>query len=194
MSDAPDPFSGSSVPGLSFKDAPVGTSFTGVITKVEPELVQTRDFESGDLAFWPGKDGQQGNPKVAAVIHIEVDGEERSVWATKPSALFAAFGEARTRNGGPLEVGGTVRITYTGDKPNATNPRLNPAKQYTVDYKAPVAGPVDPWAPAATEPSTSAGQPWADAGPATGAGTAAPSGPSPEALAAARALLAEANA
>lgn len=126
-----DPFGGTSVPSLSFKDKPVGTEYTGTVTEA-PTLVQSRDYETGDLASWP-----DGNPKMSAVLKLDIDGEERSVWAQKPSALFAAFAAAQKAAGAQIAVGGKLTIKYIGDKPNAKNPRLNPAKQYSVTYTAP---------------------------------------------------------
>ena len=137
--DYADPFEGgTSVPSLSFKDAPVGTTYTGTIT--EPaSLVQSRDYETGEPAFW---DVEQKQPKMSAVLRLavkELDGEERSVWAQKPSALFAALADAQRAAGARFEAGGTLAIKYTGDKPNAKNPRLNPAKQYAARYTPPAA-------------------------------------------------------
>jgi hypothetical protein len=136
-----DPFEGgTSVPSLSFKDAPVGTTYTGTITEAA-SLVQRRDYESGDPEFW-----DDGKPKMSAVLRLavnELDGEERSLWAKKPSALFAALAEAQKAAGARFEVGGTLAVKYTGDKPNAKNPRLNPAKQYAARYTPPK--PADPF-------------------------------------------------
>lgn len=131
MTDNIDPFDQIKAPSLSFKDAAIGTSYTGVVDD-SPNLVQSRDFDTGDLATWP-----DGNPKMSAVINLIVGGELRSLWAQKPSALFAAITEARQSAGVPIAKGGTLTVTYIGDKPNATNPRLNPAKQYRVTYTAP---------------------------------------------------------
>ena len=135
-----DPFEGgTSVPSLSFKDAPVGTTYTGTITEAA-SLVQSRDYETGEPAFW---DDARTQPKMSAVLRLEVDGEERSLWAQKPSAMFAALAEAQKAAGSRFEVGGTLAVKYTGDKPNAKNPRLNPAKQYAARYTPPK--PADPF-------------------------------------------------
>jgi hypothetical protein len=151
-----DPFAGgTSAKALSFKDAPIGTSYTGTVLEL-PELVQSRDFETDEPAFWPAKPGQAPNPKMAAVVKLEVDGETRSLWAIKPSALFAAVQAAQDASG-RIQVGTRLTVTYVADKPNE-NPRLNPAKQYTVTlvhpdaFSAPApaaAAPVEPAAPAA---------------------------------------------
>jgi hypothetical protein len=129
-----DPFASSeSRPSVSFKDAPIGTAYNLKVTGAA-SLTQSRDYETGEPAEWP-----DGNPKMSAVVDV-VDletGEEKSLWAAKPSALFAAIGEAQRKAGSSIAVGGTLRVEYTGDKPNAKNPRLNPAKQYAVTYTPP---------------------------------------------------------
>lgn len=133
MSNGPiDPFAGGEkAPALSFKDAPHGTTYTGRVTSA-PTLVQSIDFETGERATWP-----DGNPKMSVVIGLEVNGEARSLWAAKPSAMFAACAEAQRVAGGPICPGGTLEVVYTHDIPNAKNPRLNPAKQYAVRYTPP---------------------------------------------------------
>lgn len=126
-----DPFAGgTSTPALSFKDAPVGTSYTCTVVEA-PTLLQSRDFETGNPASWP-----DGNPKMSAVVKVTVNGEERSIWAAKPSALFAAIASAQQASGQQIAPGGTLVITYTHDKPN-DNPRLNAAKQYSAVYTPP---------------------------------------------------------
>ena len=129
-----DPFAGGSTPSLSWKDKPIGTTVTGTVLEA-PKLVQSRDFETGEPAFWPaGRDGQI-NPKMAVVVPLTINGEDLAVWAVKPSAMFAAIAGAQKNAGGHrIDVGDELTITYSGDKPNE-NPRLNPAKQYTATVK-----------------------------------------------------------
>lgn len=122
---------GEKAPALSFKNAPVGTSYTGTVT-VAPTTVQSIDFESGDKATWP-----DGNPKMAVVLGLEVNGEARSLWAAKPSAMLKACSDAQVAAGERIKVGGTVTVTFIGEKPNEKNPRLNPQKLYSVTYLAP---------------------------------------------------------
>lgn len=143
-----DPFAGSdSVPSVSFKDTPVGTSYTGRVTEA-PKLVQARDYESGQPAFW-----NDGNPKMTVVTRLDINGEERSLWAAKPSALFRAIADAQKAAGAQITVGGTLTVTFSGEKPNEKNPRLNPQKLYTVTYQPPnaFADPA-PQTPAQTAP------------------------------------------
>jgi len=123
---------GDTVPSISFKDAPVGASVTGKVTEA-PILVQSRDFDSGNPAFWP-----DGNAKMSVVTKLVLaSGEERGLWAAKPSAMFAAIAEAQKTAGALIAVGGTLTITLVGEKPNATNPRLNAQKLYAVTYVPP---------------------------------------------------------
>lgn len=128
MADANDPFSGGdSYPSVKFTT--VGDTVTGTIAEA-PSKVQGRDFESGDLATWP-----DGNPKMVVVVPLLVNGERMNLWAPDPSAIFKAIQEAKNAAGGsPLAVGGKLTVTFTGEKPNEKNPRLNPAKQFTASY------------------------------------------------------------
>ena len=132
MTQAPyDPFATNSTPAVSFKDKPIGTSYTGKVLEL-PALVHSRDFESGEMDYWP-----DGNKKMSVVTLLEVDGEHRGLWAPKPSAMFAAIADAQKAAGATIAVGGSITVSYIGDEPNKKNPRLNPAKQYRVSYKAP---------------------------------------------------------
>jgi hypothetical protein len=124
--DYTDPFQQESTPAVSFRDAAVGDKVVGVVTK-PAQLVQSRVFETGALAFWP-----DGNPKMSAVVSLNVDGELRSLWAAKPSAMFSAVASETKRLGRALRQGDTLEITFTGTKPNAKNPKLNPQKLYAV--------------------------------------------------------------
>lgn len=158
-----DPFAGGeSTPALSFKDAPIGHTYEGVVT-APAELVQGKDFETGEPAVWKNKDGST-SPKYSVVLGVKLNsGEERSLWAVKPSAMFAALKEAQAKAGKPFEVGGKIAVRYTGDKPNEKNPRLNAAKQYAVKYEPPApadvfAGSDAPWP--TEQPVDGNGKPW----------------------------------
>lgn len=154
-----DPFAGGeSRPSVSFKDTPVGTSYTLKVDKA-PEMVQARDYESGEPAFW-----NDGNPKMTVVTGVidVATGEEKSLWAAKPSALYRALGDAQRAAGSLISVGDTLVVTFSGEKPNEKNPRLNPQKLYTVqlqkgdafaqDVPAPAAAPQAAGAPAPAAP------------------------------------------
>lgn len=127
-----DPFAGGEGnPSISFKDVPHGTTYRGRVAEL-PAMVQSRDFETGNPATWP-----DGNPKMVVCTTLEIDGQLFSLWAPKPSALFAAIKDAQNKAGSQIAVGGILEVTYTHDEPNKTNPRLNPAKQYRVTYTPP---------------------------------------------------------
>ena len=177
-----DPFAGSeSKPSVSFKDAPIGTSYTLEVTEA-PQLVQARDYESGEPAYW-----KDGNPKMTVVTGVvdKATGEAKNLWAAKPSALFRAIGDAQKASGSQIKVGDTLVVTFSGEKPSE-NPRLNPQKLYTVQHT-----PGNPWG---DEPAT-ATQPQAApqaaaAAPQPQAPQAAPAGAvqwTPEQIAAAQA-------
>lgn len=146
-----DPFAGADkVPSISFKDAPVGTTYEGVVTEA-PKLVQSRDFNTGEPAFWPAKPGEAPNPKMSVVIRLLLEGgEERSLWAQKPSAMFAAIGEAQKQAGQRIDVGGTLAVKFTGEKahtdPEKIRKNLPAQKLYAARYTPPAAKPAeDPW-------------------------------------------------
>lgn len=168
-----DPFASTGAPSISFNNMPFGTSYTGTVLEL-PAMVQARDFETGNPATW-----SDGNPKMTVVTKLSIDGEERSLWAPKPSAMFAAISDAQKAAGAALAIGGTLTVTYVGDKPNATNPRLNPAKQYTAVYQPPNAFAEETVAQVLD--ATPAAQ------PAQAATPAATSGPTPEQIAALKA-------
>ena len=156
-----DPFAGSSsTPSLSFKGAPIGTTYEGTVVE-SPDLVHSRNFDTNLPDYWPAKAGETPSPKMAAVVKIVMaDGEERAIWAIQPSAMFAAIKAAANHAGVKIDIGGTLAVKYTGDKP-ANDPRKNAAKQYVARYTPPAAAATaDPFAaaPAATAPAAPAAQ------------------------------------
>lgn len=153
QSQTDDPFAGAeSKPSVSFKDMPIGTSYTLEVTEA-PQLVQARDYESGQPAFW-----QDGNPKMTVVTGVvdTATGEAKNLWAAKPSAMFRAIGDAQKASGARIKAGDTIVVTFSGEKPNENNPRLNPQKLYTVEHRA-----GDPFGgePQASPPQAPAAQP-----------------------------------
>ncbi len=160
-----DPFAGAEkAPALSFHEKPVGTTYEGVVTDT-PKLVQSKDYNTGDPAFWPAKPGQEPNPKMSVVVNLEVDGEPRSLWAQKPSAMFVALAEAQRTSGIKIEPGVKLAVRFTGENahtdPEKIRKKLPPQKLYAVKLEA------APPAPAA-DPFASGGDqaPWdAPAGP-----------------------------
>lgn len=176
-----DPFASTGAPSVSFDQRPIGTSYTGTVLEL-PAMVQARDFDTGNPATWP-----DGNPKMTVVTKLSINGEERSLWAPKPSAMFAAISDAQKAAGATLAIGGALTVTYVGDKPNATNPRLNPAKQYQAVYEPPNAfGSDEATQPAWSQPAAApVAQPVQQPAPAQTAPTA--NAPSAEAIAALKA-------
>lgn len=180
-----DPFAGSeSRPSVSFKDKPVGTSFTLKVIEA-PKITQARDYESGQPAFWP-----DGNPKQTIVTGVvdTTTGEELSLWAAKPSAMFRAIGDAQKAAGAQITPGGTLTVTFSSEKPNEKNPRLNPQKLYTVTYTPGDAFATTPATPAPAQQPVQQPAPAAQQqAPAPAAQPGLPAGWTPEMVAAANA-------
>jgi len=129
-----DPFAPSeSRPSVSFKNAPLGTTFHLKVTSL-PVMVQARDFDTRELEFWP-----DGNKKLTVATNVvDLDtGEEKCLWAPKPSSMFAAIQAAQQAAGAPIAVDGTLTVTFTHEVPVEGKPHLNPAKQYAVQYAPP---------------------------------------------------------
>lgn len=164
-----DPFAGGeSRASVSFKDKPVGTSYTLKVTEA-PSMVQARDYQSGQPAYWP-----DGNPKMTVVTGVvdTTTGEELNLWAAKPSALFRAIGDAQKQAGAKIAAGGTLTVTFSGEKPNE-NPKMNAQKLYTVTYQAPDAF-SDQAQATATPAQAPSPQPATQQAPATAAPTYTP--------------------
>ena len=169
-----DPLDYEQIPSVSFRDAEIGTFYEGIIVK-KPTLLQSRDFESGEPATW-----SDGNPKLSVVIHLDINGEKRSLWAPKPSAMFVALVAAQKEAGGqPMREGGTLGIKYTGSIPNAKNSKLNPAKQYVCRYSPPPVQDVlaEPSPSTTSTPSPATGSTWSRPTAVPGPGQSAPAQP-----------------
>jgi hypothetical protein len=118
------------VPAVSWNGAPVGGFIVARVLEA-PREVQARDFATGKVETW-----DNGDPKMNVVTRVDVNGETRDLWCVRPSALYGAIVEALKQTPpGYLEVGGTLRITYTGEKPSE-KAGMNPAKQFAVQYTA----------------------------------------------------------
>lgn len=163
-----DPFAGAEkAPALSFADVEVGHSYTGVVTDT-PKLVQSKDYNTGDPAVWP-----DGNPKMSAVINLDVDGEPRSLWAAKPSAMFVAIAEAQRTSGIKIRPGVKLRVTWYDSKahtdPEKIRKKLPAQKLYKIDLKD--AEPADVFAGGESTPepaapaASSGGADWGSAAP-----------------------------
>jgi len=136
-----NPFDQGGYPSLSFDKAPAGTFFTGTI--LEPPLwLQSHNFEDGKPAYW---DEEKTAPIMAAVVNIEINGEEFSIWAEKPSGKYVAIRDAVRAAGKKvgdrklaMEEGGTLTLTYTSDGPKEKGSKLSAPKLYTAVYVPPV--------------------------------------------------------
>jgi hypothetical protein len=177
-----DPFAGGEkVPSLSWKDLPVGSTFTLEILEAAKSL-QSTNFESGQPDYW---DEEKTRPKMAAVINVRVlggphsVGEDRSIWAQIPSNMFIAIKEAQKAADARIAPGGTLHLRFTGTKPHE-NKRYSPIKQYEAKYVAPTGSTApDPFtqpqdATATTTAPQVPGQRWNIPATATATATAAP--------------------
>src|SRR5215207_2967844 len=125
-----DPFATQEkTPSVSFKDKPIGTRVSGRVVEA-PEEVQSRDYDTGEPAFWP-----DGKPKKSIVTVLEINGERYGLWAPKPSAMFRALADAQQVAGAQIAVGGILTVNFIGEQPNPDKPRLNPQKQYKAFYQ-----------------------------------------------------------
>jgi hypothetical protein len=129
-----DPFAeGQKTPAVSLKDVPVGGEVKLHVTG-PARKVQSREFETGQLAYW---DEARTQPKYSAVLPVQLNGEDRALWAQMPSALFAAISAAQAQAGQRIDDGGTLTLKRLPDTPNAKNPRLHPQKQWVAKYEPP---------------------------------------------------------
>lgn len=136
LPDANDLLVGSSIPSLSFKDAKIGDSFTGVITDLR--TVQVRNYEDPTkLEFW-----DDGKPKLQIEVTLATDYANPSDPDDDGSRRVFLFGqklraaqdEMRKKGIKKLERGSKFTITLSGTKP-ATNKRYNDVKLYTIDLE-----------------------------------------------------------
>lgn len=136
-----DPFAGGSkTPSLSWKGLPIGSAFT--LQVLEPaKLLHSRNFETNEPDYW---DVEKTQPKMSAVVNVRVVsgphsvGEERSVWAQKPSDLFAAIATAQQTAGSKIATGGTLHLRFHAETPHE-NKRFSAIKHYQAKYEPPAA-------------------------------------------------------
>jgi hypothetical protein len=147
-----------------------GDTTSGTITEA-PEVRQQTDIQSGEPVFWPS-----GDPKMQLIVTLQTtlrddadDDGKRRIYV-KGKSLTEAVREAVKKTGARgLETGGTLTVTYTGDG-QATQRGFNPPKLYTATYARPdttaqsgeflgvQATPAQP-APAATQAAAGPAQP-----------------------------------
>lgn len=120
------------VPSLSFKDAKVGTAYTGTITDLQ--TVQVRDFATGDPKFWEdGKPQLQIQVTLATDLRdpaIEDDNGERRVYLFGQK-LTAAKQALKDSGLAKFELGAKFTITLSGTKPAKTK-GFNDVKLYSI--------------------------------------------------------------
>jgi len=184
--DGDDMFDEVSRPSISFKDQPYGFFYEGVVIDA-PKKVQSRDFETGNLAYW-----DDGQPKMSVVVGIKVTacsdpaqvGEERSIWVAKGSNMYSAVAAAQRAGGGRVRKGGTIRVTFDSERPNEKNPKLNQIKQYVVTWTEPDGFAEPDSTPAPAAPAAPQAAPPAMTKPTTPipAAAAAPPAAAPEVL------------
>lgn len=133
-----DLLQGGGSPSLSFKDAKVGDSFTGVITATR--AVQVRNYEDPTkLEFW-----DDGKPKMQIEVTLDTDYRDASIDDDNGERRVFLFGQKLTalkdalkaKGLTKLEIGGKFTISLAGTKP-AKNPRYNDVKLYGIDVVAP---------------------------------------------------------
>lgn len=121
-----------STPAVSWKNMPIGTSYTGTVVD-PPQQVQSRDFDTGELRTW-----DNGDPIWDVVTKLDIDGEVKGLWASKwkkEGSLYSALAKAQKALGRRIQAGDVLTVTFVGEEPNERNPKLNPRKLYTVELK-----------------------------------------------------------
>jgi hypothetical protein len=168
--DANDPFAPTrTTPSLSWRSLPVGSTFT--LRVLEPaKLLQSKDFTTQKPKFW---EDDPNRPVMSAVINVTVIagphsvGEERSVWAQRPSDLFNAIAQAQIDAGARITTGGLLHLRFNGETPHQDT-RMNPIKNYLAKYEPPASTAHDVFAPAASAASPAPPAPPAPPGPPPG--------------------------
>lgn len=171
-----DPLATVSTPAVSFKDKPVGTVVRMVVSDYV-RMVQSRDFDTGEPKFWPANADGTKNPVMSAVVAGEVDGEQMTFWARKPSSMFTAIATAQREAGQRIAPGGILEVAFVEEKPNSDRKKAA-QKIYKARY-TPGAAPAtnaDPFAsgqPAAAPAASAApvNDPWAAQAPPPAAGS-----------------------
>lgn len=134
---------------------PKGTKIGGRVVEA-PKLVQQRDFNTKQPAWW---DAEKTQPKMAVVTAVDVNGTTMSLWAKKPSDLFAAINKAMNDTGGSaISIGDSLFVELVGAT-QGDDPAKAPAKNYVAHlvrgagaFAAEAAPASVPAPPAATPP------------------------------------------
>ncbi|BAH52266.1 hypothetical protein [Rhodococcus opacus] len=139
MTDQASFLFGGSVPAAFQKDDPIGTRRGGVVS-MDPEIKQQTDFDTDEPLTW-----KDGSPRMQMIVTVQTDlrdpanpdddGQRRFYVRGKQQYALAAALKAVGAN--KVEQGGELYFTFTGEEPNAKNPRLNPTKLYSAEYVKP---------------------------------------------------------
>lgn len=105
---------------------PKGTKIGGRVVEA-PKLVQQRNFNTKQPDWW---DAEKTQPKMAVVTALDVNGVTMSLWAKKPSDLFAAINTVmNATGGGPIAIGDELFVELVGAT-MGDDPNKAPAKNY----------------------------------------------------------------
>ena len=139
MDDEVDEFfgGGGGPKALSWKDKPVGTSYMGIITKVE--VINKTDKKTGAIIL-----NQQGKPKKIVILTLITDMRDPEIEDDNGMRRIFLQGNASwelrqaLRKGGFIKPikGGRFKITLTGHKPTE---HYNDQNLFTVLYADPTA-------------------------------------------------------
>jgi hypothetical protein len=114
--------------GNSLKFPSIGTKHVLHVTD-EPEVMQQRDFDSGEPLYW---DDAKTQPRNQLVIRGTVDGEESTLYAK--SGILAALKDAIREAGVKApKPGGVLTIAYVEDGPRKG--KGMPPKVYKAKYE-----------------------------------------------------------
>jgi hypothetical protein len=176
----PDELMGGGYKAAQFPDQAFGTTVGGTIVAA-PHTTQQRDFDSGQLKFYP----DTGAPAWQIVVPVQAQratGDDDGVRAfyLKGQMKQAAQLAVRQAGAAKLEQGGQLFMRYVRDEPNARG-RGKPKKIYEGKYVPPAGGSTPapaaaPVAPQGAPAQQTAHYPGASGGPTTYAPPAAGGG------------------
>lgn len=145
MSTDPNDFINSAQGAAGAKFETVGDTIKGTV--VDVAVRQCTKFGTQEPEHW-----DNGDPKEQLVVTLQTDLRDggadddgrRRVYAPKPSNMLQALGKALKDAGakaglqGParLDVGGTLAVRFTGQRPHE-KPGFNPIKEYAAAYAPP---------------------------------------------------------
>jgi hypothetical protein len=132
LPDPNDLLASVSVPSISFKDAKIGTSYTGTITDLQ--TVQVKDFATGEPKYW-----DDGKPQLQIQVTLDTDLRDDSLEDDNGERRVYLFGQKLTaakqalKDSGltKFELGAKFTITFSGEKPAKTK-GFNPVKLYEI--------------------------------------------------------------